>query len=230
MSRFWLGVSNAIAAGIMLAASVALAREGAGYSGLRTALGALAGAAFIVLVRRGLREHKDFDFGALRGADARKAATIVAVMTAHSFTEGVGGRRLLRGRRGPGSVHHRCDRRPQHPRRARDQPRPRSARCQRRAGSLVERVLEPPAAAHGGPRVPLRRCVHSVPARRARLRRRRDGLDGGRGAHARCPHHRLAASRRPQRHPRLRGHDGLPGARRSDRRLSRTRCPGPSSG
>ena len=90
MSRFWLGVSNAIAAGIMLAASVALAREGAGYSGLRTAVGALAGAAFIVLVRHGLREHKDFDFGALRGADARKAVMIVAVMTAHSFTEGVG--------------------------------------------------------------------------------------------------------------------------------------------
>jgi zinc transporter ZupT len=90
MSRLWLGVSNAIAAGIMLAASVALAREGANYSGLRTALGALAGAAFIVLVRRGLREHKDFDFGALRGADARKAVMIVAVMTAHSFTEGVG--------------------------------------------------------------------------------------------------------------------------------------------
>ena len=89
MSRFWLGVSNALAAGIMLAASVALAREGAGYSGLRTALGALAGVAFIFLVRRGLREHKDFDFGALRGADARKAVMIVAVMTAHSFTEGV---------------------------------------------------------------------------------------------------------------------------------------------
>jgi zinc transporter ZupT len=90
MSRFWLGVSNAIAAGIMLAASVALAREGTGYSGLRTALGALVGAAFIVLVRRGLKKHRDFDFGALHGADARKAVMILAVMTAHSFTEGVG--------------------------------------------------------------------------------------------------------------------------------------------
>ena len=90
MSRFWLGVSNAIAAGIMLAASVALARGGAGYSGLRTGIGALAGAAFIVLVRHGLREHKDFDFGALRGVDAHKAATMVVEMTAHSFSEGVG--------------------------------------------------------------------------------------------------------------------------------------------
>jgi zinc transporter ZupT len=90
MSRFWLGVSNAIAAGIMLAASVALVREGAGYSGLRTALGAFAGAALIVLVRRLLAGHPGLEAGALRGADARKAVMIVAVMTAHSFAEGVG--------------------------------------------------------------------------------------------------------------------------------------------
>lgn len=90
MSRFWLGVSNAIAAGIMLAASVALIREGTNYSGWRTAVGALAGAVFIVLVRRGLHDHRDFEVGELRGADARKAVMIVAVMTAHSFTEGVG--------------------------------------------------------------------------------------------------------------------------------------------
>jgi zinc transporter ZupT len=90
MSRFWLGVSNAIAAGIMLAASVALLREGIDYSGWRTAAGALAGGAMIVLVRRRLRDHGDFHVGPLSGADARKAVMIVAVMTAHSFTEGVG--------------------------------------------------------------------------------------------------------------------------------------------
>ena len=90
MSRFWLGVSNAIAAGIMLAASVALVREGVSYSAWRTVVGALAGAVFIVLVRRRLHDHRDFEVGALRGADARKAVMIVAVMTAHSFTEGVG--------------------------------------------------------------------------------------------------------------------------------------------
>ncbi len=90
MSLFWLGVSNAIAAGIMLAASVQLAREGAAYSGWKTAAGALAGVVFIVVVRRLLHDREHFEVGALRGADARKAIVIVAVMTAHSFTEGVG--------------------------------------------------------------------------------------------------------------------------------------------
>jgi zinc transporter ZupT len=90
MSLFWLGVSTAIAAGIMLAASVQLIREGTAYSGWKTAVGVLAGAVFIVLVRHWLRNHEHLEVGALRGADARKAIAIVAVMTAHSFTEGVG--------------------------------------------------------------------------------------------------------------------------------------------
>jgi zinc transporter ZupT len=90
MSLYWLGVSNAIAAGVMLAASVTLVREGVAYSGWRTAVGALLGIVFIALVRQVLRNHEHLEVGALRGADARKAIMIVAVMTAHSFTEGVG--------------------------------------------------------------------------------------------------------------------------------------------
>jgi zinc transporter ZupT len=90
MSRVWLGISTAIAAGIMLAASVALIREATVYSAWRTAAGALAGVVFIVVFRGVLRNHEHVSAGSLRGVDARKAIMIVAVMTAHSFTEGVG--------------------------------------------------------------------------------------------------------------------------------------------
>jgi len=90
MSRYWLGISNAVAGGVMLAASVSLLREGAGYSGARAALGAILGVVFIVAVRRLLRDHDEVSVGRLRGADARKAVMIVVIMTAHSFTEGVG--------------------------------------------------------------------------------------------------------------------------------------------
>jgi zinc transporter ZupT len=85
----WLGVANAIAAGVMLAASVGLVREGVDVSAWRTAVGAAVGVLLIVVVRRTLRDHGHLEVGALRGADARKAVMIVAVMTAHSFSEGV---------------------------------------------------------------------------------------------------------------------------------------------
>ena len=90
MSRYWLGVSNAIAGGVMLAASVSLVREGSSYSWTRVGLGALGGVVFIVAVRKLLHNKEELRVGALRGADALKAFVIVAVMTAHSFTEGVG--------------------------------------------------------------------------------------------------------------------------------------------
>ena len=74
----------------MLAASLGLAYEGA----LRGPLGGGRGRgrlAFIVLVRRFLSsdEHPAV-FAGMGGLDARKGLLIVGVMTAHSFTEGVG--------------------------------------------------------------------------------------------------------------------------------------------
>ena len=88
--RRWLGLANAGAAGFMLAASVALAIEGAQRGPWRLVAGAIAGAAFIVVAQRLLHDRDDLRLGALRGADARKAVTIVAVMTIHSLTEGIG--------------------------------------------------------------------------------------------------------------------------------------------
>lgn len=98
MGRGWLGLSNAVAGGVMLGASVGLVREGVAYSAWRVAAGAIVGLLFIVAFRRLLdrshgHEHghgRELELGSLRGADARKALLIVAVMTVHSFTEGVG--------------------------------------------------------------------------------------------------------------------------------------------
>jgi zinc transporter, ZIP family len=89
MSRRWLGVSNAIASGFMLSASGALLIEGGIRGVWRTAAGAAVGALFIYTTHRLLAGH-EVEFGDLRGADAAKALLIVAVMTLHSFAEGVG--------------------------------------------------------------------------------------------------------------------------------------------
>ena len=90
MSRRWLGVSNAIAAGIMLSASGALIVEGLIRGVLRVLAGAAVGALFIAVTHRALESRDDLRFGNLRAADAKKAILIIAVMTLHSFAEGVG--------------------------------------------------------------------------------------------------------------------------------------------
>jgi zinc transporter, ZIP family len=90
MARDWLGISNAIASGFMLAASVGLLWQGWTLGVGRLGLGALAGALFIFGFRRLLGDSENVVLGRLTGADARKALVIIAVMTAHSASEGVG--------------------------------------------------------------------------------------------------------------------------------------------
>lgn len=91
LTRRWLGASNALAAGLMLAASFGLLYEGVDYGLARTLAGALIGLGFIVLVRKLLqREEHPAVFAQMNDMDARKALLIVGVMTMHSFTEGVG--------------------------------------------------------------------------------------------------------------------------------------------
>ena len=85
-----LGAANALAAGLMLAASAVLVWEGAREGPGLTALGALAGAAAVWLSQWALGEGEDVSVGDMRGADARKAILIMGVMTAHSFAEGIG--------------------------------------------------------------------------------------------------------------------------------------------
>jgi zinc transporter ZupT len=90
LARHWVGLSNAVASGFMLAASVGLLWQGWTLGTARLGLGAVLGAVFIYGFQRLLGEGEEIVLGGLTGADARKALVIIAVMTAHSATEGVG--------------------------------------------------------------------------------------------------------------------------------------------
>jgi ZIP family zinc transporter len=86
-----LGLADTAAGGFMLAASTVLAWEGLRRGPFRTVAGAAAGMALIAATSALLRQRKDdLHLGSLRGADALKAVTIIAVMTVHSLSEGVG--------------------------------------------------------------------------------------------------------------------------------------------
>jgi zinc transporter ZupT len=85
-----LGVSNALAAGVMLGASASLLIEGARHGSPRVVFGTMLGAAFVLVMRRALAHLGAPDVAQLTGRDARKAVLILAVMTAHSAAEGVG--------------------------------------------------------------------------------------------------------------------------------------------
>jgi zinc transporter, ZIP family len=86
----WLGLASALAAGLMVGASMGLLFEGNRYGTGRTALGALVGGIFIWLSRHLIEHRREVHLGSLEGADARRALLMVGVMTLHSFTEGVG--------------------------------------------------------------------------------------------------------------------------------------------
>jgi len=100
LDSYLIGVSNAIAAGMMIAASYSLFVEGCTFdepddtseisSEVRTAIGALLGLAFILGTKQFLDRHEDLKVGDLGGADAKRALLIFFVMTLHSFSEGVG--------------------------------------------------------------------------------------------------------------------------------------------
>lgn len=97
------GWGYAAAAGLMLAASHALVNEGMGM-GPALALGGVAfGLVSIVAADRWLSAAPDVEMAELAGADARKALLILGVMTAHSFSEGVGVGVSFAGREGLGT-------------------------------------------------------------------------------------------------------------------------------
>jgi hypothetical protein len=71
-NRRWLGVAKAPAGSFMLSASGLLLIEGAIRGWWQALLGAAVGAVFILVSHR-LLEHRDVEFGSLRGRDATKA-------------------------------------------------------------------------------------------------------------------------------------------------------------
>ncbi len=178
-TRRWLGLSNAAAAGLMLAASLGLAYEGALRGSIGVLVGAGIGFVFIVLVRRllSVEEHPAV-FAGQGGLDARKGLLIVGVMTAHSFTEGVGLGVSFASGTDLGlfitlaiAVH--------------NIPEglaislvlvPRGGG--RRPGGFLERLLQPAAAPYGGAGLRLRRSLWPPTALRARVCGRGDDVDG----------------------------------------------------
>ena len=90
MSRNWLGLSNAVAAGLMLAASFNLIYEGLEYDVWMVVGGILLGLIFIVMSQRILDKYNDnFRIADISRADTQKILLILGIMTLHSFTEGV---------------------------------------------------------------------------------------------------------------------------------------------
>lgn len=89
-ARRWFTLANTAAAVLMLLASGLLFYEGAGKGALKMLAGSLAGIVVVALASRWVRRREGWHFDALRGAPARSALIIVAVMTIHSMAEGVG--------------------------------------------------------------------------------------------------------------------------------------------
>ena len=82
--------ANALAAGVMVGASIGLIAEGAGWGVIRVVLGAVLGALFVIVVQRILGDGHSLEFGSVTGTSAAKVFLIMVVMTAHSIAEGVG--------------------------------------------------------------------------------------------------------------------------------------------
>ena len=83
-----LATANAIASGLMLGASFGLILEGSSYGTGQTIGGGVLGVLFILAGERFLHD-RDVEFGDLKGVGARQMLLILAVMTLHSFSEGV---------------------------------------------------------------------------------------------------------------------------------------------
>lgn len=96
ISDRWLGIGNALAAGLMLGASIGLIIEGATLETverptLRLIIGAVLGMVLVIVAHRLLENRdKEFHIGKVQGANAVQMLMVVGIMTAHSFAEGIG--------------------------------------------------------------------------------------------------------------------------------------------
>lgn len=90
ISDYWMAIFNAVAAGLMLAASHSLVAEGIEISAQRTLLGLILGLVAIFVSHRIITNGKTPDIADLTGLNAGRALLVVGIMTAHSFAEGIG--------------------------------------------------------------------------------------------------------------------------------------------
>lgn len=90
LTRSWLGISNAIASGLMIAASFGLIYEGINHDLWFTFSGIIIGLIFIIGSEKLLNKYDDrFSIKNIDKVDSTKMLLIVGIMTVHSFTEGV---------------------------------------------------------------------------------------------------------------------------------------------
>lgn len=90
VSDWWMAIFNAIAAGLMLAASHSLVAEGFELSAQRTLLGLIIGLVAIWISHRLITDGKTPEISELTGLNTTRALLVVGIMTAHSFAEGIG--------------------------------------------------------------------------------------------------------------------------------------------
>ena len=93
VSKRVLGLGNAMAAGLMLGASVGLTWEAWSLSIPRTIFGLALGALLVVVTSYLLPDHDDDGppaVASLSNASLRKIVMVMGIMTAHSFAEGIG--------------------------------------------------------------------------------------------------------------------------------------------
>lgn len=106
VSNRLLGLGNAMAAGLMLGASIGLTWEAWFLSVPRTVIGLLLGALLVVVTGWLLPEDDDDaepKIATLSNASLRKIIMVMAIMTAHSFAEGIGVGVSFGGREGFGN-------------------------------------------------------------------------------------------------------------------------------
>lgn len=103
-NKLYMGISNAVAGGMMLAASYSLVLEAMepqgpeglmGFSGTEwpyvgSFIGIAAGIVFIILTQRYLDQYEHLKLGEMQGVNAQRMILIIFVMTLHSLTEGIG--------------------------------------------------------------------------------------------------------------------------------------------
>ncbi|MEO1022346.1 MAG: ZIP family metal transporter [Bacteroidota bacterium] len=87
LSESFIGRANAIAAGLMLAASFNLMMEGYEEHQWMTLAGVIAGALLVILADKAL--DKDLDIEKVADGKKRNMLLFLAIMTVHSFAEGV---------------------------------------------------------------------------------------------------------------------------------------------
>lgn len=103
LNKKWLGVANALAGGMMTAASLGLILEALedenviattpghqnDHGTTKVFIGFITGIFFMILSKKYLDNYEDLDIGNLHGANARRALLIIGVMFLHSFAEGL---------------------------------------------------------------------------------------------------------------------------------------------